>query len=215
MNVIIVGEKMKKEHSKKVYIGICIVFVVALVTLATSISFAYYKANVKEENKTQTTVKTGTFDIETSLSTTSAIHANDMNLINPEEIETQAKSIRFTAKSKSNTSNPGKFNIYLKDIAISNNLIHNDFKWQLLMDNEVIASGDFADLIVNGKSSTTKTNTDSVKYFDTYYLKTATNFNGFNQSNLEVRVYLLNSSENQNSLMNGTFSGKVAIEAYK
>lgn len=207
---------MKKQISNKKYMIICSVFVVSLVIIAMSVSFAYLKLDISgAENATETKIETGTFDIKTSLTNTSAIIATNMMLISETEIEEKSKSISFTAQSSATANTPGKFNVYLKNISISKGLIDANFKWQLLMDSEIIGSGSFSDIETNGVASATNTNTETTNYYDMYYLKEAIDFNGFNESILELRVYLLNDSTvNQNNLMNGTFECIVGIEGY-
>jgi len=203
-----------KNTKRNKYMIMCIVFVVALITIAVSISFAYIKLNVTGDT-TETKIETGTYDIETSLSSVTAFNATNMVLINEEEIEEKAESISFTVKPKNTNSKAGKFNVYLKDISISNGLIDSSFKWQILMDGKVIDSGDFSTIESKGIKSTTVNDTETMKYYDSFDLKSNIEFNGFNESSIEIRVYLLNDSTiNQNNLMNGTFQGKVGIEAY-
>lgn len=207
---------MKKKLSNKKYFIICCVFVVSLAIIAMSISFAYIKLEISGiENVTETKIETGTYDIKTSLTSASAFNVTNMMLINESEIETKANSISFTAQAASTTNKPGKFNIYLKDVVISKGLIDVNFKWQLLMDDKIVGNGSFNDIEVNGVASTTTANTDTVNYYDMFYLKEAIDFNYFNESTLELRVYLLNDSTlNQNNLLNGTFECKVGIEGY-
>ena len=205
---------MKKNTSNKNYTMICSVFVVSLVIIASSISYAFLKLEVEGET-TQTIIETGTYDIETSLDTASAFSATNMMLIDESEIEAKSKSMEFTVKSKNANANAGKFDVYLKDIAISNGMIDSNFKWQLLMDGNIIATGDFDNIDTNGVKSTSKTDTENIKYYDSFNLKSAISFNGYNQSTLKLRVYLLNDNTvNQNNLMNGTFECRVGIEAY-
>lgn len=207
---------MKKQISNKKYIIICCVFVVSLMIIAMSISFAYLKLDVSGvENATETKIETGTFDIKTSLTNVNAINATNIMLINEDEIEAKANSISFTVQAASTTNKAGKFNIYLKDIVISKGMIDSNFKWQLLMDGKIIGDGNFANIENDGIVSSTNTNTDTINYYDTFYLKEDIEFNGFNESSLELRVYLLNdSSVNQNNLLNGTFEAKIGIEGY-
>lgn len=205
---------MKNIHSNKRYVIMCIVFVGALIVAIFSFSYAYMQTNIYGD-LTETTIKTGTFDIKTTLTNTSGINATNMMLINEKEIEEKAKNITFTVQAASTTNNPGKFNIFLKDIVISKGLININFKWQLLMDDKIIGNGSFDDIEVNGMQSTNNTNTETVNYYDTYYLKEAISFDNFNESTLELRIYLLNDdSVNQKELLNGIFKCKVGIEGY-
>ena len=181
---------MKKEHSKNAYAFMCTAFVVSIIIIAVSFSYAFLVPKVYGEN-TQTTIEAGIFDIETSLDNSSAIIAQNMIILNEDEVESKAEKIDFTVKSTATTDNAGKFNVYLKDIAISNGLIDSNFKWDLIMDGEVIKSGSFSNIETIGISSTSKEDTDTAKYFDTYYLATGINFNNFEASNMSIRIYLL------------------------
>mgnify|MGYP004508880323 FL=1 len=202
-----------KEETKisKNYVIICAIFVVALLILGISLTYAFFETNISNDF-TETKFTTGTFSMDTNLTDASVINASNMTLLNTNEVESKSEKINFTAQAKNN--NNAKFNIYLKNITISSNMIDSSFKWQLLADNKVISSGDFSDITKNGKLSTSKTSTDLVKYYDTYYLKKAGNFNGNNEMNFEIRLYLLNSSVDQSSLIDGTFSSSAAIEGY-
>lgn len=204
---------MKNTKSNK-YIIMCIVFVVALIILAFSISFAYIKLEVTGET-TETKIETSTYDIETTLSSATAFNVSDMMLINEEEIDIKSERVSFKVKAKDSNLKEGKFSVYFKDVAISNGLIDSNFKWQIIMDGEVLDSGDFSTIQMNGIKSTTVSDTETMKYYDSFNLKSNIEFNGFNESSIEIRIYLLNdSTRNQNNLMNGTFQGKVGIEAY-
>ena len=204
---------MKNTKSNK-YIIMCIVFVVALITLAFSVSFAYIKLEITGET-TETKIETSTYDIETTLSSATAFNVSDIMLINEDEIDIKSESVSFKVKAKDSNSKEGKFSIYFKDVAISNGLIDSNFKWQILMDGEILDSGDFSAIEKNGIKSTTISDTESIKYYDSFNLKSNIEFNGFDESTIEIRIYLLNDSTiNQNNLINGTFEGKIGIEAY-
>lgn len=202
-----------KEETKisKNYVIICAIFVVALLILGISLTYAFFETDISNDF-TETKFTTGTFSMDTNLTDASVINASNMTLLNTDEVESKSEKINFTAQAKNN--NNAKFNIYLKNIKISSNMIDSSFKWQLLADNKVISSGDFSDITKNGKLSTSKTSTDQVKYYDTYYLKKAGNFNGNSEMNFEIRLYLLNSSVDQSSLIDGTFEASAAIEGY-
>ena len=206
---------MKRKFNGLGYTALIVIFAVALIVSAFNVSFSYYVAKV-EGTPTKTNVKAATFDFETSLTNLSGLKATNLDLINENEIEAKSTKLNFTVQSKAITKSVGKFNIYLKDIAISKNLITDgttDFKWQVLMDNEIIATGNFSDLKTKGTASETP-DTDTTSYYSRYYLKEGINFKGLNQSTISVRVYLLNTTGNQNYLMNGTFECKVGVEAY-
>lgn len=202
-----------KEEAKisKNYVIICAIFVVSLLILGISLTYAFFETDISS-NFTETKFTTGTFSMDTNLTDASVINATNMTLLNTDEVESKSEKINFTAQAKNNTN--AKFNIYLKNITISSNMIDSSFKWQLLADNKVISSGDFSDITKNGKLSTSKTSTNLIKYYDTYYLTKVGKFNGNNEMNFEIRLYLLNSSVDQSSLIDGTFEASAAIEGY-
>lgn len=202
---------MEKQKYSKSYTVICIIFVVALIILGISLTYSFTIADL-QGNFTETKIQSGTFKMDTDLPDSNVITANNMVLINEDEIDAKSEKINFTAQVKSEST--GFYNIYLKNITISNNMIDSSFKWQLLADDVVVSSGDFSDITTNGKLSTTKTSTENIKYYDTYYLKQAGEFNGTSVTNFEIRLYLLNSSLDQSSLIDGTFEASVAITGY-
>lgn len=203
---------MKEEtRISKNYVIICAIFVVSLLILGISLTYAFFETDISS-NFTETKFTTGTFSMDTNLTDASVINATNMTLLNTDEVESKSEKINFTAQAKNNAN--AKFNIYLKNITISSNMIDSSFKWQLLADNKVISSGDFSDITKNGKLSTSKTSTNLIKYYDTYYLTKTGKFNGNNEMNFEIRLYLLNSSVDQSSLIDGTFEASAAIEGY-
>ena len=198
----------KKSNNVKV-VAIFALVTVAVIVVAFGISMAYITFDY-EGTPTETKIETGTFNVETSLTSASSINASNMQLIDASEAATSAPSLDFTVKGKSGA----KFTVYLKDIAISTNMINAAFKWEVVMDGSVIGFGDFSDIQTNGVASTTQTSTEQMKYFSRYTLKSNIPFNGNNTSNISVRVYLLNDPVNdQSTLLGGTFENKVAIEA--
>lgn len=202
---------MEKQKYSKNYTVICIIFVVALIILGISLTYSFTIADL-QGNFTETKIQSGTFKMDTDLPDSNVITANNMALINEDEIDAKSEKINFTAQVKSEST--GFYNIYLKNITISNNMIDSSFKWQLLADDVVVSSGDFSNITTNGKLSTTKTSTETIKYYDTYYLKQAGEFTGASVTNFEIRLYLLNSSLDQSSLIDGTFEASVAITGY-
>ncbi len=203
---------MKGTNTKN-YI-LAILLVLSIVALVASFTYAFFLTDTPGE-VTQTKIESGTFDIATSLTNLSGINATNMTLLEESEITEKSNKINFTVQSKSSTNNAGRFNIYLKDITISTGMINSSFKYQILMDGNIIQNGDFSRLNTLGIISTSKTSTDAIKYYDNLVLASAIDFDDFNESEIEIRVYLLNDNTvNQNDLMNGNFSCKVGVEAY-
>ena len=203
------------NNEEKNYSNVKIIAVFLLVTiviLGGGVAMAIFSFDYDNNTQTETGIETGDASIETSLTSVSAINVNNLQLIDASEAATSAPSLDFTVKGTSG----GKFNVYLKDVAISTNMINQAFKWELVMDGSVIESGDFSDILTNGVVDTTNTSTEQMKYFSRYTLKSNIPFNGNNTSNVTVRIYLLNDPVNdQSSLLGGTFANKVAVEATK
>ena len=198
----------EKKDSNLRIVAACFLVAIVILIVGFGVAFSYFQFEYDKDTQTESTISSQKYNVETSLTSASAVDATNLQLIDASEAGTQAPSLNFTVKGN------GKFNVYLKDIAISSNMINSAFKWEVVMDGSIIASGDFSDIITNGVVDNTKTSTEQMKYFSRYDLKNNISFNGNNTSNMTVRVYLLNDPVNdQSSLLGGTFENKVAIES--
>lgn len=195
------------------YIVASALVMVFILLVGAGVSYAFFELednNIYYESSGETT----TFDIESNLSEKDGIKVDNIPLIDESEINEKAITIDFNIKSIAKTKSPGKFNIYMKDVAISKGLKDSSFKWQIEMDGNIIETGDFSNIDLKGTLDTTKLEDDK-NYYRTYYLANNINLNGYQRSNIKVRIYLLNDSEKeQNNLLDGSFEGKLAIEAF-
>lgn len=205
---------MKNTQPKK-YIIMCSVLVVSLIVITMSITYAYFLSSIGRDF-TESSIETGTFEIKTSLSNMNALNVSNMNILNEDEIDDNAQKLDFTVQSLSKNSNnkPGKFNVYLKNVLISDDLIDSDFKWDLIKEGEIIATGNFADIVTEGVLSSSDS-VNSTKTYSTYYLKKDIDFEDYEENNLTIRVYLLNDAvKDQSKFIEKSFECNVAVEAY-
>ena len=90
--------------------------------------------------------------------------------------------------------------ISLKDIAMSNELKTSNYKYELLQDGNIVASGDFSNI---GTSSTL--NLQPLTVFTPATYPTTYNY--------ELYIWLSDDGSNQNNLMNKVFTAKIAINS--
>lgn len=202
---------MKKKSGK--YISRVMILVVSLIVLAFSGTYAYFTVNFTGETTT-TTAKTGVFKVESSLERASAIKNSRMVLISENEKNSKAEKLEFTITSKSETTVDGKYNVYLQDIQLSKNMYSKYLKWELLRENQIISSGDFADVSrKDTEQSNEEANANTIAE-DFKLNENAISLTKKTTDHLIFRIWLENDPNvNQISLANGTFSGKLYIEA--
>ncbi len=221
------------KSKKKIETVKILILVIALMVLVFSASYAYY-TNTKEENPTTTTATSGKFNISSSLDTTgNAIVNTKMVLLNETDLNTKADKLTFTVTSDSETNVDGLMDIYLKEIKISKNLKSSDFHWELLqkvdetgedtttIDGEhykKIASDTFDKLTdKTGTTATVPTEDDAKAVVEAENLKLNSNSISLPQKKEQTfifRLYLLNNpNANQIELTEGSFQGKLYLEA--
>ena len=213
---------MIEKQNKSQYVKVTIL-VVALIVLAFSSTYAYFASTINEPSITSAT--SATFEVESTLDTSSAIHNKRMVLIEKDEIPTKADSLEFTVTSKETSNVDGQLTITLTDIQISKNLKSKYFNWELLKKEQnsetltEVAKGTFES--VTEKSGTTVTSPEGTDPEKTLValedIKLGENPIPFKQKETTTfvfRLYLLNNpNENQISLTEGSFSGRLYLEA--
>ena len=122
-----------------------------------------------------------------------------MTLIKSANVAAEADKTIFNVARKAGSRYEIKYNIYLTDLTISDNLKSEDFKWDLLQNGTSIYSGNFASAESNEIFMLTAepllTNNDASKSY-------------------ELRIWLEETDKDQIGLLNGTFSAKVGIDVY-
>lgn len=205
---------MNEKKNKRNIIKLMIL-VVSLMVLAFSGTYAYFTSNITGEPSI-TKAKSGIFEIKSSLEKTSAINNKRMVLINENQIKEMADSLTFTVTNTENSMLDGEFSIYLKDIKLSKNLYSEYLNWELLdEDGKILYSGNFAEVTRRdeeeaGEASNFVTDVEDIELNEEESIKIAKN----TTQTFTFRMYLLNdSTKNQIELTEGSFMGRLYIEA--
>lgn len=208
---------MNEKKSNKRQVTKVLILVVALMVIAFSGTYAYFTNNFIGK-PTTTTVTSGVFDVESSLENASAIRNRRMILIHVNDTQDQreelADKLTFTVTSTENSTVDGKFNLFLKDIKLTKNLYTKYLKWELLKENEIINSGDFA----NAERMGTETEGEEEKAVTDvkeFQLNTeAISLPKNTTQTYTFRMYLLDDpTRNQIELTDGSFNGRLYLEA--
>lgn len=181
-----------------IYISVAL----ALVIVAFGLTYAYFSANVKNNDQAEETeILSGNLDIE--FQTSQWINNTNMMLVNDENKDTEAEKAIFTVKNVGNVKS--NYELYLTDIEISDNFKNsNYFKWELVItdgatNQNTTYTGNFSG-VSNGRLKLTP----SAKTINV----------GNNIDNCVLKVWLSNDPENnQLDLFNGSFQGRVELVA--
>lgn len=210
---------MDEKRSNRRNISKILVLVVALIVLGVSGSYAFYTTTIKGTAKT-TKATSGVFRVTSNLDSTKAIKNSKINLTNAEDVATKAEKVTFTVTNASDSNIEGNYFITLKEITISKNLFSNYFKWELLNGETSVASGNFGfdsntintirtDTPTEGEADNVTTTIKDIK-LNTEAILLPVN----TTHNLTFRIWLENDkNQNQIELTNGTFSGRLYLEA--
>lgn len=184
-----------KRNIKEIVFAVSVI--VILVSITYRLSYAYFVATVTgNSTATASTIGAGTLNVNF---TTSQYVSNDsLMLISDADKATSAEKMLFSVSQATATTVAARYNVYLTELSISNNFKSSDFKWELLRNSSVIASGNF---------------TTAVSGTDFKLNSTALDLAVNATDNLELRLWLSQQDYDQLSLTNGTFSAKVKIEA--
>ena len=132
--------------------------------------------------------------------------------IKENEIEEYGAVANFTVKGAENnvTDNNIVYDITLTDIDITDGLLDENFKFQLLKNDVIIGEGNFSSLQVEKKGEKYK-----------FYQRVILNENVLNlpkytdtADSFQLRIYILDNGSDQSSLMGQRFRAKVEIATY-
>jgi len=136
----------KKEITK--YSFMVLVFVLSIVVIGVSLSYAYFSANFTGKNETGLN-KTAKLNVTTTLTTAPVIDSSQLALIENVDYKTKAEKITFTVTNENTSNVNAKYTIKLVEMSLSKNLFSKYFKWKLVInegtENEKEFNGDFAD----------------------------------------------------------------------
>ncbi|HOZ89233.1 MAG TPA: hypothetical protein PK737_03280, partial [Bacilli bacterium] len=121
-----------------------------------------------------------------------------VGLISPQEVAQKAEYTAFSVIHTDSSTAAANYNISLTQITLSENLLSPYFKWSLLLNNQEIAQGSFADYDQSGRLQ-----------LNSQKLKLPVG----QKDNWVLRVWLENDPLiDQNELLNGSFKAKVTID---
>ena len=182
------NKKQKKLYRILVTIAITIPIVIA-------ISYAYFQAAILGEDPGVTGKSTDKFEIDLVTENNGYINATNVILVKEANIASESEKGYFKVVSGDN-KNYINYSLSLTELTISANLQVADFKWQLVRDNEVVASGNFGGVSTNSMSLINDiqiANNDTHEY--------------------EFRIWLQETSYDQIDMIGGTFSAKITMTA--
>ena len=180
---------------KKLLLVLCLTTMV-MFSLLLGFSYAWYAT----ATSTSFDIKTPTSDkIVVEFATSKYISTTTGIPLTEAEVPTKADKTIFTVKANSSMSMTAKYTVLLQDITIDENLKNSSFKWQLLKDDTSVANGDFANI---GDSTTLDLYTTSLV------------LNATDADNYELRVWLHETGEVQNELMDKPFLATGAIQTF-
>lgn len=201
-----------KEESKSNFSKV-IVLVVALIVLGISTTYAYF-TNKLSGTPSTTSLTSGNIKIETNLESVSAINNKKIKLINEADKETSAEKVTFYIKNTAESNVDAKYYVYLKEITLSKNLYSNYFKWELLQNGSVVGSGDFGSATRTDTATAGEADNVSTTAADIALNAEALPLSKNTSDTIIFRVWLENDENtNQISLTNGSFTGKLYLEA--
>ena len=205
-------KKEIKNHIIK--IGI---FVLALVTIGISLTYAYYVANLSGETSIDET-NAAIFEVTSSLADTTSITNTKMSLINAEDVKESADKVEFSVTNSINSTVNGQYYIYSIDVHLTKNLYNKYFKWELVRVTQsgenVIDSGNFGTAMRSDPPTPNEADNVLTTTTNIPLNKIALEIPKGKTDNLIFRLWLENDSTvNQVDLTNGTFQGKLKIEA--
>lgn len=200
-----------KDNTKKRIILSSLIIVVSIVIIGLSLSYAYYINTVIETNadKQGASLTSGnlSMDFTTSqlINATSASLINDANVLDSSNNNYTAFSISF---ANDNTVSNASYNIYLTDIAMTENFKSSYVKWALYRaDNTPIEEGDFSNVTLDGTGTGAHNASD---------ITLASESISSNEGTKSYKLYIWLSNDpdnNQVSLLNGSLSAKVGFRA--
>lgn len=187
-----------KEKKFKFPVRLCI-FALSLFVLSFSVSYSFFVTVPEVRNPDKAKVDVTTDYLDYDFATTEYIHNENMALLKKEDVATSADKTVFNIKRKAGKNYDIKYNIYLTELTISDNLKSEDFKWDLLQNGVSIYSGNFKE----AKSNEIFTLTAE-----------PLTINNDAEKSYELRIWLEETSEDQATLLNGNFGAKVALDVY-
>lgn len=207
------SKKLKKKSFVKNTVLIS-VLVVSIIVIGISLSFAYFTMSIQGSSDTGNN-QAAILNVTTTLTTADAINATSLAIIDGSEYLTKAESIEFTVTNNTDSNVNALYTINMTDITISKNMLSQYFKWALVINSDTsnAITGSFQDLSLadEGNSDTsTVTMGSKVLIAD----ENARSLSIGATDTITLYLWLENDNNvDQLYLTNGTFSGKLSLNA--
>ena len=190
-------EKGMEKPWKKSELVLLSLSLMVIIAVIAGVTYGYFSVTVLgNSTATSTKIKTGILAVD--FVTSEYINNPNMMLIKDSQRAEEAEKSIFVVKPAATATIAAKYDIVLFPVTISENFKSADLKWELLMNNAVIATGNFASF---GQKLDLKLNSSPIA------LALGT------EHNYEFRLWLSETSVDQSSLFNGTFEARVMIIA--
>lgn len=206
----------RSSNNGKLRSGIFIsVFVVSIIVIGVSVSYAFYTANMTG-NATVPNSNAAVMNVITNLEEAGAINAAKLSLIDAADYLTKAQKVEFSVTNETTSNVKAKYIVKLVEMSLSKNLSSKYFKWLLVVNagtsSEKTFSGNFFDTAIATEGTTDKTVvSDLTKTLITD--ENALTLNIGATDNIDFYIWLENDLVDQIYLTNGNFTGKLSIEA--
>lgn len=208
---------MQEKNEIKNHIIKIGVFVVAIVVLGISLSYAYFTANGGGQADI-TDTNAAIFEVTSTLKDSTVIQNNKMALIDASDIKTKAEKVEFSVTNSNNSTVNANYQIHLTNIILSKNLYSEYFKWELvkkvgteetLITNWTFENAKRLDTPVDGEGDKAETTVEEM-ILNTDPILIAKN----TTDQLIFRLWLENDpDQSQIDLTEGQFKGILKIEA--
>ena len=174
---------------------VILTFIVCMFSLMLASSYAWYSFT---KGSTTFDTVTNNEDINVTYTTGMYIDTKTAVPIKKEEIPEYSEKNKFSISlNRDDLVGRILINVSLTNINIDDLLKNENFKYDLLYNEEIIESGNFSQI----------SNKEKFKLANNIILDEIDN------NDFELRIYLLDNDSNQNDLMNKTFQGTISINA--
>lgn len=171
---------------------IILVFIICMFAIMLTTSYAWYSFS---SGNTSFDVATNNDDIKVTYKTGMYINTTTAIPITNDEVISKADKNNFGIDlSKEELVGRVLVSVSLVDLEIDKNLKDSSFKYDLVYNDSVVSSGNFSKADKNE-----------------FMLADSITLESLNNNNFELRLYVLDNGENQNSLMNKKFKGTIAV----
>ncbi len=179
---------MKKNKEDQLSFVLLIVMAI-VIPIILAISYGYIQA---KNNNEEFEISNENVEIEL-ITENEYISATDLSLIESNNISKDSKKHQFKVVTGPNEQYIS-YNLSLSDLTISSNLRVSDFKWQLLRGDTTISNGTFKGITENNMNLAKNLQIDKNTIDD-----------------FELRIWLEKTDNDQQKLLNGTFSAKLLL----